>query len=74
MHARLIIAPTYGAQMCVGVFPVCVCFNRPYRAYRQGRTRVGLTNQIRQEGIQAGRAKSDIQQTQRLAPWQGLCR
>ncbi len=29
-------------------FPdTCVCFNRPYRAYRQGRTRVGLTKQIR---------------------------
>ncbi len=26
---------------------VCVCSNRPYRAYRQGRTRVGITNQIR---------------------------
>ncbi len=25
---------------------MCVCLNRPYRAYRQGRTRVGLTNQI----------------------------
>ncbi len=33
--------------MCVCVcLRVSECFNRPYRAYRQGRTRVGLTNQI----------------------------
>ncbi len=38
------------AHLCLSVclsVCVCVCFNRPYRAYRQGRTRVGLTIQIR---------------------------
>ncbi len=37
---------------------VCVCFNRPYRAYRQGRTRVGLTNQSRTKQAYRGRKAS----------------